>query len=197
MIILVRHAMPNLEPEIDPALWTLSADGVAAARAIGPLLPAGAVLVSSDEPKAYVTLTTAAPERPVTRRPTPARGGPTAGTVQRRLPGRPPRLRRGPAARRLGAAGHRRGPHRRRNRRPPATDRPLVLAGHGMAFTTWLAAHGLIADPAAFWSDLRLPDVLWCGTGHRAHPSEEPMKLAPTKSVTCPLRAYRTTRGDK
>jgi hypothetical protein len=160
MIILVRHAMPNLDPEIDPALWTLSADGVAAARPIGPLVPADAVLVSSDEPKAFGTLTAAAPERPVNADPRlrevarprePFRDDFRAARLAY-VAGQPPDGWEPPVAvvARIDAtvADHRR------------PGRPLVLAGHGMAFTTWLAAHGLIADPQAFWSELRLPDVL-------------------------------------
>jgi broad specificity phosphatase PhoE len=38
--------------------------------------------------------------------------------------------------------------------------KPLVLAGHGMAFTTWLSWHGYIGDPAVFWRRLGLPDVI-------------------------------------
>jgi broad specificity phosphatase PhoE len=43
---------------------------------------------------------------------------------------------------------------------PRADPRPLVIATHGMAMTLWLAAVMDIADPASFWAELRLPDVL-------------------------------------
>jgi hypothetical protein len=39
-------------------------------------------------------------------------------------------------------------------------DSPLVIGSHGMAMTVWLSSRLRLADPAAFWSDLRLPDVL-------------------------------------
>ncbi len=39
-------------------------------------------------------------------------------------------------------------------------DHPLVIATHGMALTVWLASGAGVDDPAGFWSDLRLPDVL-------------------------------------
>ena len=159
MIILVRHAMPKLEPGVDPAQWTLGDDGVAAARAMGHLLPAGAVLVSSDEPKAHATLTAMVPGRPVPLDPRlrevsrplePFDDGFRAARLAY-VAGDPPGGWEAPAAvaARIDAAMN-------AHRRP---GQPLVLAGHGMAFTTWLAARGLIDDPPAFWSDLRLPDL--------------------------------------
>ncbi len=164
-IILIRHAMPRPEPGTDPAGWVLAPDGVEAARRLGPLLPAGAVLVSSDEPKALGTLAAAAPGRPIVaepglrevRRPrepfADAYRGPRAAYVG----GHPPAGWEPPAevAARVGAVVER---HR-------DAVRPLVLAGHGMAFTTWLVSSGFVDDPAAFWSALRLPDVLVVADG--------------------------------
>jgi broad specificity phosphatase PhoE len=40
-----------------------------------------------------------------------------------------------------------------------AGDRPLVIATHGMALTLWLTEAIGLSDPAAFWTDLRLPDA--------------------------------------
>ena len=157
MIVLVRHAMPLIDPATDPATWPLSPAGEAAARAAGHLIPTGAVLVSSDEPKAYQTLTAAT-------------GGPVIAEPGLREVTRPLEPYDFATARLAYVAGD--PPP---DWEPPATvvaridaaiarhqvqERDLVLAGHGMAFTTWLAAHGLIADPRAFWRDLRLPDVL-------------------------------------
>src|SRR5688500_3431862 len=68
-ILLVRHAMPELKPAVDPAEWVLGPAGVEAARRLGALLPADAVLVSSDEPKALATLAAAAPGRSITAEP--------------------------------------------------------------------------------------------------------------------------------
>jgi broad specificity phosphatase PhoE len=39
-----------------------------------------------------------------------------------------------------------------------AAGRPVVIATHGMAMTTWLAAAVGLTDPGAFWAQLRLPD---------------------------------------
>ena len=41
-----------------------------------------------------------------------------------------------------------------------AAGRPLVVASHGMAMTLWLTARIGLDAPGAFWSSLRLPDVL-------------------------------------
>ncbi len=35
----------------------------------------------------------------------------------------------------------------------------LVVVSHGVLLTTWLAHHGVLDDPFAFWSDLRTPDA--------------------------------------
>jgi broad specificity phosphatase PhoE len=163
--------MPKLEPTVDPAQWTLSAEGVASARAMGHLLPAGAMLVSSDEPKAHATLTAMAPGRPVTldprlrevARPLEPFNDDFRTARLAYVAGDPPEGWEPPAA----VAGR---------VEALVTDfqtpgRPLVLAGHGMAFTTWLSAHGLIDDPPAFWSDLRLPDLFLVGeaTVRRLH----------------------------
>jgi broad specificity phosphatase PhoE len=160
VIILVRHAMPKLEPGVDPAQWTLSDDGLAAARSAGHLLPAGAVLVSSDEPKAHATLTAMVPGRPLTldrrlrevARPVEPFDDDFRSARLAYVAGDPPdgwEPSIAVAARIDAAITDHQTP-----------GRPLVLAGHGMAFTTWLSAHRLIADPRAFWSDLRLPDLV-------------------------------------
>jgi broad specificity phosphatase PhoE len=164
-IFLLRHAMPVQEPAADPADWVLAPEGVEAARRLAPLLPADAVLVSSDEPKALATLATAAPGRVVAaepglrevRRPREPFDDTFRGPRLAYVAGRPPVGWEPPAevAARVQAAVERHGDG----------SRPLVLAGHGMAFTTWLAGRGLLDDPAAFWSALRLPDLLEVADG--------------------------------
>lgn len=52
--MLVRHAMPAVDPATDPATWGLGPEGRAAAAALD--LPTDALLVASDEPKAIETL---------------------------------------------------------------------------------------------------------------------------------------------
>lgn len=41
-----------------------------------------------------------------------------------------------------------------------ATDRPVVVATHGMTLTLWLTATIGLGDPGAFWAGLGLPDAL-------------------------------------
>jgi broad specificity phosphatase PhoE len=152
--------MPELEPAADPAEWVLSPAGVEAARRLAPLLPAEAVLVSSDEPKALATLEAAAPGRSIAaepglrevRRPLEPFDDTFREPRLAYVAGRPPAGWEPPAqvAARVQAVVER---HR-------DGVRPLVLAGHGMAFTTWLGDRGLLEDPAAFWSGLRLPDLV-------------------------------------
>ena len=161
----MRHAMPEMEPAVDPAEWVLGPAGVEAARRLGALLPADAVLVASDEPKAVATLAAAAPGRAIAaepglrevRRPREPFDDAFREPRLAYVSGRPPAGWEPPAevAARVQAAVER---HR-------DAHRPLVLAGHGMAFTTWLAGRGLLDDPAAFWSALRLPDLLEVADG--------------------------------
>lgn len=158
MLILVRHAMPLVDKDLPPTTWRLSAEGKLAARRIGHLLPADAVLVSSAEPKASDTLVCAT-GRSVTcdvrlsevNRPAEPFSADFRTPRLRYVAGNPPAGWERPddVAARIDAviADH------------TDTSRPLVLAGHGMAFTTWLAFHRCIDDPSAFWSGLRFPDV--------------------------------------
>ncbi|MEU4163525.1 hypothetical protein [Actinoplanes sp. NPDC026670] len=55
-LLLVRHAMPHIEPDIPAEDWHLGAEGLAAARLLAPRIPAAAHLVASTEPKAQETL---------------------------------------------------------------------------------------------------------------------------------------------
>jgi broad specificity phosphatase PhoE len=160
-LYLVRHAMPQVDPATDPATWPLGADGRAAARRLSRRLPPGALLVASDEPKAWQTLDPDG-ERGVLR---DARLGEVRRSEEfsddfRRLrrsyvsgaavAGWEPRLevaRRFAAA--IGAATGR-----------AAGGRHVVVASHGMAMTVWLAQTLPVADPGSFWADLRFPDAL-------------------------------------
>jgi broad specificity phosphatase PhoE len=160
MIVLLRHGMPATDPAADPMTWPLSAAGAVAAASLAPLLPSGAVLVSSDEPKAAQTLRAAA-------------GGRTVPTDPRlREVHRPPEpwsadfrlARQAYVEGRIPAGWERPAAVADRMDAVIATHRragvALVVAGHGMAFTVWLARHGLIGDPGAFWAALRFPDLL-------------------------------------
>jgi broad specificity phosphatase PhoE len=57
LLILVRHARPQIEPDVPPPLWRLSAEGRAAAAGlaarIAPFAPAA--VLASTEPKAVET----------------------------------------------------------------------------------------------------------------------------------------------
>ena len=55
MLLLVRHAMPGASPEVPSGEWPLTPAGRAAASSLVDALPAGALLVASDERKACTT----------------------------------------------------------------------------------------------------------------------------------------------
>lgn len=159
-LYLVRHAMPDVDPAADPATWPLGPEGRAAARQLADMLPSGALLVASEEPKAWQTLDPEG-ERGILR---DRRLGEVRRTEEfnddfRRLrrsyvcgaviPGWEPQAG---VARRFGAAA---GEAIQR-----AGRRDVVLATHGMALTVWLTTAISLADPGSFWADLRFPDVL-------------------------------------
>ncbi|MFI5892115.1 histidine phosphatase family protein [Actinoplanes sp. NPDC051513] len=65
-LVLVRHAMPVIDPETPAELWHLGPEGRAAARALAPLIAGSAAhYVSSTEPKALETLREIAPHVPI------------------------------------------------------------------------------------------------------------------------------------
>lgn len=162
MLILVRHAMPVPEPAVPSRDWRLTAEGADAARRLRAALPAPAYLVSSSETRAWQTL--GGPDREVLR---------DARFDEVRRPDEPwsddVRIRRrayvegaehedwesrdAVAARwRAGVAEH----------ELAAADRALVVGGHGMAMTVWLAATlgWDAAEAGAFWAGLEFPDAL-------------------------------------
>ena len=159
-VILVRHAMPEVDPARPPQHWQLGGPGVAAARSLS--LPPAACLVASTEPKAAETLRAATGGSPVlqdagfdeVRRPHEWRDDhrerARAYVEGAPHPGWEPQLE---VAARFTAAIAR---HAAR-----AGAYPLVVGTHGMALTTWLDARSLIADsPGAFWAALAFPDVV-------------------------------------
>jgi broad specificity phosphatase PhoE len=160
MLYLVRHAMPVVDPAADPASWELGADGRAAARALAALLPAPGLLVASTEPKAWQTLRTGW-EREVLRDSglceANRREGFDDGFRDRHrryvsgepMPGWEPQAA---VARRFAAAVA--------HARQRAGDAHVVIGTHGMVMTIWLKGAIGLGDPAAFWDDLRFPDML-------------------------------------
>jgi broad specificity phosphatase PhoE len=158
MLVLVRHATPAFGPDVPPEQWPLAPAGLAAAESLRRVLPSGALLVSSEEPKARQTLEPSGPVATDPRFNEIARDEPFDGDFRaRRLayvtgadhPGWEDRT----AVAARFAAGL-------ADWQARCGDRPLVVASHGMAMTVWLTAAIGLDDPGAFWSDLRLPDVL-------------------------------------
>ncbi|GAB3825825.1 histidine phosphatase family protein [Kribbella italica] len=160
MLVLVRHAMPVHGPEVPARDWVLSAEGRTAARELCARLPAGARLVASTEVKAIETIGAAITDR---RFDEIERVEAYAGdfrTRRRAYVGGADHEdweRREDVVRRFadGVAEH----------VAAAGGRPVVIASHGMAMTLWLTATIGLADPAAFWEDLRFPDALVVGSG--------------------------------
>lgn len=154
---LVRHAMPAHGPDVPAAQWQLSGEGRRAAESLRAVLPSGAVLVASDEPKARQTLEPAG--RVLTDRRfrevwrNEAYGGDFRAGRRAYVSGagRPGWEPQAAAADRFDAGV--------RYWAARAAARRLVIASHGMAMTLWLSAAIPIADPAGFWAQLRFPDV--------------------------------------
>jgi broad specificity phosphatase PhoE len=155
---LVRHAMPACEADVPAARWELGAEGRRGAQDLRAVLPAGAVLVASPEPKARQTLEPAGRVLVDGRFGEVGRDEPYGGDFRARRrayvsgtghTGWEPRT--AVAARFTAGVRYWLG---------EAGRRPLVVGTHGMALTVWLAAMVDLPDPAAFWADLRLPDVV-------------------------------------
>jgi broad specificity phosphatase PhoE len=155
---LVRHAMPAHGPEVAAAEWELSEEGRQAAESIRSILPAGALLISSTEPKARQTLEPAgdvitdARVCEVQRDEAYSDDYRSARQAYVTGPDHPGWEARAAVTARFGSAV--------RHWSARAGSRPLVIASHGMALTLWMSAALAIADPAHFWAGLRFPDVL-------------------------------------
>ncbi|GIH06618.1 hypothetical protein Rhe02_46850 [Rhizocola hellebori] len=152
MLVVVRHAMPVVEPLMLPDRWVLSDEGRAAAGRL--VFPQGATLVASGEPKAIQTLEHAGPVISDTRfnevHRVEAFGDDFRVVRRAYVDGvdHPDWERRAEVVARFDEAI------------ASYPDRPLVVASHGMAMTVWLTARIGLDDPGEFWADLRLPDAL-------------------------------------
>jgi broad specificity phosphatase PhoE len=54
-VVLVRHAMPEVRPDVPAERWRLGDEGRAAARDLAGALPREPLTLTSDEPKAWQT----------------------------------------------------------------------------------------------------------------------------------------------
>jgi broad specificity phosphatase PhoE len=149
--------MPEFGPRVPPERWQLSAEGWRGADSLRRVLPAAALLVASEEPKARQTLEPTGEVLTDRRFNEVWRDEPFDDDFRTRRrayvtgtdhPGWEPRDE---AVARFGAGV--------RHWRAQAAARPLVIASHGMAMTLWLAAEVGLDDAGAFWTDLRFPDV--------------------------------------
>ncbi|SCL54696.1 Broad specificity phosphatase PhoE [Micromonospora peucetia] len=163
-VVLVRHAMPVLQPEIPAVDWELDEQGRAAARAFSGTLPDSAYLVSSTEPKAMQTLQemasgrTVVPEDGFREVHQPIRWCDNYHDLARAyLDGVVPDgwethedlvARFNTAVARHAAAARAQG-------------QTLIIGTHGLAATVWLAQHlPLEPTPTDFWAAIGLPDVI-------------------------------------
>lgn len=176
-IHLLRHAMPEAEPELAPSDWALTPSGRNAARAIGMRLPRSVSVLSSAERKAIETAQCATAREPSV--------DPRFGEVRR--PGEPfdadVRERRGAWIRGRTDARHEHweslaeaGLRFEAGVADQSPGDDLLIATHGMVMVAWLVSIGrLDAGPTAeeFWASLAFPDVVTV-TVPRASPPDPP-----------------------
>jgi broad specificity phosphatase PhoE len=159
MLILVRHAMPAASPDTSPSEWTLSPDGLRAARELRALLPLDARKIASTEPKAWQTLGDTSDVARDARfreidRPVEAWSEDFRARRAEYVSG----------ARYRGWEAHREVAERFaagiEAHHPDAAVQPVVVATHGMAMTVWLVSIGAVPPESAaeFWRGLRFPD---------------------------------------
>lgn len=166
MVIILRHAEPEVRSDQAPGSWPLSPDGRVAAAAIGRLIPRAALLASSAETKAVETICIAAGVEPAG-----IRIDDRFGEVHRL--GEPfddDHLSR----RRAWVEGRLDARHaswetpvqagQRFQQGIDAVDGDVVaVATHGMVLTAWLVSIGHVSPGVAardFWANLAFPDIL-------------------------------------
>jgi broad specificity phosphatase PhoE len=165
-VVLVRHAMPAMQPEVPAERWELGDEGRAAARELAHALPRAPYVVTSDEPKAQQTAQelvgarggtlTVDPRVAETRRPHEW----TADFAElarqfvagRRHPGWESQdavVARFDAAVREAIEG--------------SHGAPVIVVDHGQAMTLWLHSVKAVDDGPRFWSELAFPDAWMVG----------------------------------
>lgn len=158
-LVLVRHARPLVDPTTDPAYWTLSDDGMDAARRLGSRLRESAArapaVVVSTEPKAIATAESleCGPVRTDERlgevtRPwfdddASFRAAVHAYLSGEQQPGWEPW---DAATGRFDAA-------------IDAVPDGCIVVSHGTVMAAWLGMRLEAVDPVAFWRDLAFPDA--------------------------------------
>jgi broad specificity phosphatase PhoE len=165
-LILIRHAMPEIDPQVPAERWHLGDEGRAAARSLRPLVAQPAYYVASTEPKAVETLQEIAGDLDVHL---------DSGFAE---VGRPHFWRDDDDYRALAGAyvdgvrhegweAHNQVIHRfdvavaRHAGIAAARHSTVVIGTHGLAPTIWLASRcSLRPSPTQFWQALRFPDVI-------------------------------------
>jgi broad specificity phosphatase PhoE len=169
-VVLVRHAMPVMEPDVPAERWRLGDDGRAAARDLAAALPRAPFAVTSDEPKAQQTAQEVV-----------AVCGGTVTVDARVAETRRPhawdehfaeRARQFVAGRRHDGWEPQHAVIARfdaavREALDASNGAPVVVVTHGQALTLWLQSIGAVDDAARFWSELAFPDA-WMVTVERS-----------------------------
>lgn len=162
VLILVRHAMPQVVPGVPPDRWELGEDGRRAARALAKQLDRPAYHVASDEPKARQTIEELAGAAEIRTDP----GFREVGRPSDWVPNHRELARQYVAGvchsgweahdqviARFDAAVSR--------HTASAGGKTLIIGTHGMVPTVWLASGvPLTPSPEDFWEQLRFPDLI-------------------------------------
>ncbi len=153
MLLLVRHAMPAIDPAADPSAWALGGRGLAASRRLARWIPPGALLIASEEPKAWQTLD---PDGSVD-----VRRDFRLGEV-RRIEAfsddfRVNRRRYVSGSLIAGWEQHAEVARRFAGAVRDAAGRDVVVASHGMAITVWLSHAVGLADPGGVLGAAAVP----------------------------------------
>lgn len=158
---LLRHAMPEQVPGVDPARWVLGPAGLAAASGLRGAVPGGACVLSSPEPKAVATAEAATgvpprcdPRFAEVRRPLEPFGGEVRARRGAWVAGRLDERHEGWETPAQAAARFAEGVAAYRD--------DLVVATHGMVMTAWLVVAGHVSPDAAeaFWRELSFPELI-------------------------------------
>lgn len=163
-LVLVRHAMPVVEPDVPSDLWELGEQGREASRALAVAAPQSPYYVASDEPKALQTVQEMSGGSKVVSDP---------GFREVRRPHRWSDDYRMQACAYIEGVCHDEWePHAkviarfdaaisRHARIAVARQQTLVVGTHGLAPTIWLASRlPLQPSPGAFWASLQFPDLI-------------------------------------